>query len=721
MEVDPNEPDTDREVLSFDFQRYVEALRKYVWAILALIGLSIAGAVVYTNRQPKIYEAVASVQIEPRLPDLLGHGQGQEIGNAGVGPTAEYYKQQRQVLGSYRLLRQTIEQHRLHTMLVSDEERTDRKLDELIELATERLRGMLTVRYPDQDRIMYVVVRSTNRVLAADIANAHIKTYEDYARGLLSTDTKKASGALSTEFDDAEAKLREAESALYQFQKDNDLLAVTIEDRQSLVSSSITAYTEKLNEVHSKRLELRARLDRMRKAAEGDVLKSPILLMDDSSSFDALRAQYYSERNKFIELEKEVGPKNAQYQMQKAKIDDLYAALKSEGDRVLLGLEEQLAAVVATEAALKAEVDRATKQALELGPKIVAYNELSRRKKSVEDRYNILRGRLSTSELTDRMNRNFDSTNVRPLDVALVPTVPVAPSLRVNIVIATVFSLLLGLGLVSLIVFLDRSIKSTSDAQQATGAPVLGIIPMLDEADLPKNDVGARDLYVHQHPTSRVAECCRSLRTNILFSAADRQIKTIVVSSANPQEGKTTTVIYLGTTMAQSGQRVLLVDSDMRRPRLHGSLGIPRQTGLSNLILGDRDYEEAIKTTEIPNLFVLPCGPLPPNPAELLMSHRFAAVLKELEKRFDRIILDSPPLQVVTDAVVLSKQADGAILVVRADKTLRDDIKRSARQIRSVGGTIFGTIVNAIEPDTRSGYYYSYYGYTENEPEAQQT
>jgi capsular exopolysaccharide synthesis family protein len=718
MEVERPTETAESEFLSFDFQRYLEALRKYVWAILALVGLAIAGAVIYTNRQPKIYEAVASVQIEPRLPDLLGKGQGEDFSNAGVGPTTEYYKQQRQVLGSYRLLRQTVEQHRLHLALLSEAERGDKKVDELVEIATERLRPMLRVKYPDQDRIMYVVVRSPNRTLAADIANAHIKTYEAYAKGLLSTDTKKASGALSTEFDDAEAKLRDAESALYAFQKDNDLLAVTIEERQSMVSSSITAYTVKLNEVHSRRIELNARLDRMKKASQQEVLQSPILLMDDTSSFDSLRAQYYAERNKFIELEKEVGPKNTTYQMQKAKIDDLYAALQSEAKRMVSGLEEQVAALVQTEVALKGEVERATKQALELGPKIVGYNELSRKKKSVEDRYNILRGRLSTSELTDRMNRNIETTNVHPLDKALVPTIPVAPSLKVNIAIATVFSLLLGLGLVSLIVFLDRSIKTTADAQQATGAPVLGIIPMLDEADLPKGDVSARDLYVHQHPTSRVAECCRSLRTNILFSGADRQIKTIVVSSANPQEGKTTTVIYLGTTMAQSGQRVLLVDTDMRRPRLHGSLGIPRQTGMSNLILGDRDYDEVIKTTEIPNLFILPCGPLPPNPAELLMSQRFTVVLDELKKRFDRIILDSPPLQVVTDAVVLAKQADGAILVVRADKTLREDIRRSARQIRDVDGKIFGTIVNAIEPDSRSGYYYSYYGYSEKEPEA---
>lgn len=234
-------------------------------------------------------------------------------------------------------------------------------------------------------------------------------------------------------------------------------------------------------------------------------------------------------------------------------------------------------------------------------------------------------------------------------------------------------------------------------------------------------DNRSRDMYVHEHPKSLIAESCRALRTNILFSAADRKLKTLIVSSANQREGKTTSVIYLGTTMAQSGQRVLLIDTDMRRPRLHESTGVPRQNGLSNLILGDQNYDDVIKTTDIPNLFVLPCGPLPPNPAELLMTKAFKAVLEELETRFDRIILDSPPVQAVTDAVVLSKLVDGVILVVRADKTLREDVKRSARQIHDVGGWIFGVIVNEINAGDRSYYSYGYgygYGYDSKEEPA---
>jgi len=721
LELERQPTDDTEQLLQLDFGRYLGALRKYAWLVIAIVALAITAAVVYTSRKPRIYEARASVQIEPRLPDLLG--QGQEIlAGGGMGGTADYYKQQKQVLGSYKLIRQTVEQNQLHLKLLSEHARADRKLEDQLDEATRLLQEQVAIKYPDQDRIMYVVVRGDSARLAAQIANLHVDTFVQYSKGLLSTDTRQASDALSTEFDDAEKKLRDAEAALYAFQKENDLLAVSLEDRQNLTSSNITSYTAKRNEARARRLEIGSRLDRMQKLAGSDVLQSPILLLGEQASFEALRAQYYAERNKFIELEKQFGPKHGDYQMQKAKVDDLLAALGNEAKRMLAGLQEQHQAALGTEQALQLEVDKFTKEALELGPKIVAYNELVRKRKSVEDRYNILRTRLSTSELSGRMTGKIEATNVKPLDPALVPTEPVSPNLRVNIVAASIVSLVLGLGLVLLIVFLDRSVKNVADAQQATGVPVLGVVPMLEELGAGREDDRARDLYVHEHPISNVAECCRSLRTNIMFSAATRPLKTIVVSSANPREGKTTCVIYLGTTMAQSGQRVLLIDTDMRKPRLHSLTGGSRTVGLSNLILGDRDYDEVIKTTDVPNLFVLPCGPLPPNPAELLMGHRFEKILAELNQRFDRIILDSPPLQPVTDAVLLSKQTDGVILVVQAGKTLRDDIKRSANKIRGVGGAIFGVIVNAIDSSDRDGYYYSYYGYgtTPEDGKAQQ-
>lgn len=711
--ITPELPEAGEELLGFDVRRYLKALRRFLIPLIALVAVAITFAVIFTRRQPKVYEARASIQIEPRMADILG--QGEALLALGGG-TLDYYKQQRQVLSSYTLVKMTVQQHQLQQKLLTEAELAALRPEQQVETAVGRLLLKLVVKYPEQNRIMYVVVRNESPALAAEIANHHVATYLAYSKGLLSGDTKQANVALSGEFETAAVKLREAEGALFQFQKDMELLAVPLEDRQNLVATNITAYTARLNEARITRIELQSKLDRMKKARQQGLLDSPILMMGDKSSFDTMRAQYYQERNAFLQLEKEVGPKNPEFQKQKLKVDDLYAALESEAKRIVGGIQEYYEAALATERALAGEVEKYKKEAFDLGPKIVKYNDLKRVKTNFEDNYNLLRQRLSTSEMTGRVNTQISNSNIKPLDPALVPTKVVSPSLRVNVAVATVLALLLGVGVIFLSVFLDRTVKTTTDAQQAAGVPVLGFIPMLGNS----GDNRSRDMYVHEHPKSLIAESCRALRTNILFSAADRKLQTLIVSSANQREGKTTSVIYLGTTMAQSGQRVLLIDTDMRRPRLHESTGVSRQTGLSNLILGDHNYDDVIKTTEIPNLFVLPCGPLPPNPAELLMTNRFKVVLEELAKRFDRIILDSPPVQAVTDAVVLSKLVDGVILVVRADKTLREDIRRSAKQIHDVGGWIFGVIVNEINAGDRSydSYGYGYgYGYDAKDPE----
>jgi capsular exopolysaccharide synthesis family protein len=201
-------------------------------------------------------------------------------------------------------------------------------------------------------------------------------------------------------------------------------------------------------------------------------------------------------------------------------------------------------------------------------------------------------------------------------------------------------------------------------------------------------------------------------------------MKTLTISSPRPREGKTTSTIYIGTTMAQSGQRVLLVDTDLRRPRLHKSLGLSRQQGLTNLILGEVEIESVIKTTDIPNLYVLPCGPLPPNPAELLLTKRFHDLIRELEKRYDYILLDSPPLLAVTDGVVLSRLSDGVLLIAQAGKTAIDDARQAAQQLRDVDAPVLGIILNDMDlSDRRYGYYYYQYGYGEKlgSPEAEPT
>ncbi len=712
----PNDDDGEA-AISLDVGRYLRAIRRYAWLLVALIAVAVTISVFYTRQLPKIYEATASVQIEPRSADLLGQGNDNFV--AGGAGGADYYREQRQVFGSIKLLRVTAVTLNLNTRMLDEETRSNLTTDQQFDLIANRLQKSLAIRYPEQDRIMYVVARNTDPQLAMDIANTHVATFEAYARGLLDTGIVQASSALSAEFATAEKDLREADAAIYQYQKDNDLLAVSLENKQTFLSGKIDNYGRKFDDAVGKTKELEAKLSILRqlaKVGDGDIIDTPILSMGDDSAFDALRANYYTAKSEFEQLQKEVGPKTIEYAKAKSRVDSLRATLTAEANRLVGAAERQHEAAVRYQRAMASEVEKYTKEALDLGPKLVAYNTLVRNRKTAEDRYNILVARLSTSEMAGRLHKSIDS-NVRPLDKAQLPTQPVSPILRNNVAIAGALALVLGFGVVFLLVFLDRTVKSTEDAQNSAGAPVLGIVPMLDgeSADDDNEDIRERDMYVHSNPNSQVAEACRSLRTNIVFSGADRPLKTLVVSSANPREGKTTLVMYLGTTMAQAGERVLLIDTDMRRPRLHISTGVSRGSGLSNLIVGEGTYEDSIKPTDVPNLFVLPCGPLPPNPAELLMSQRFQHVLEELNRRFDRLILDSPPLGAVTDAVVLSNKTDGVAIVVRAGKTLRDEVKRATRQIRHINGHIVGVIVNRLDTrDRRYGYYhYQYYGYGE--------
>jgi succinoglycan biosynthesis transport protein ExoP len=701
-------PANEDQVISIDFRRYLAALRKYAWLLAALVVLSITGAVVYTTRKTPIYEATASVQVEPKLPDLLGTGDMFNV----AGASTEYYKQQKQVLSSFTLIEKTVDQNDLIPKLLTESERKDLSHDDQLDLAAQRLQLDLTVKYPEADRIFYVSVKNASPEDAKLIADAHVTTYESYARGLLQLSSSNASEALQAEFTEAESRLRAAEQKIYDFQAKNDMVAVTIEAQQSLVQGNILSFTGKLNDGRAHEIELAAKLGEMKKEQGEDVLSTPVIMMGDNPSFETLRTQYYTEKSHLLELEKDLGPRNPDYVAQKQKVDLLYQALQGEVKILVRGTQDLYSAQLATNSGLNGEIDKYKQEAKKLSPLIAIYNELVREKKEFEDKYAILRARLSSMQMTGSLSSII--SNVRGLDKAQLPTKPVSPNLRVNVTVAAIMALIAGILIIFLIVFLDRSIKSVSDATQAADAPVLGIIPQLTSDDLDgNNDDRTRDLYVHENPKSSVAECCRSLRTNILFSAADRELKTIVVCSANQREGKTTSVIYLGTTMAQSGQRTLLIDTDMRRPRLHKSTGVALSPGLSNLLIGDDDYDALIKPTEIPNLFVLPCGPPPPNPAELLLTKRFEIVLGELARRFDRIILDSPPVQAVTDAVVLAKRVDGVVLVVRASKTMRDELRRSTRMIRDIGGAIVGVIVNEL--DARDSYYgyggYGGYGY----------
>lgn len=705
---------------AIDVWRYVGILRKRAWIIAAVVVLGVTAAVLYTKRLPRIYRATASVVIDPTAPQVFGSKVQEviQLGSSSYWSHQEYYNTQLQVITKYDLAERTIKSHPvLGARLLGLAEGTQSLDNEQRVNAANLLVAALSASQSRESRIVNVHVRHTDPKLAESLANAHIGTFYEYSKTLRRTDGQGITSFLEEELERAEARLRASEQELLEFKKENDLLSVSLEDKQNILAADIARYTGALSDARIKRIEL----DGLRRRAQGlkgeAIMESPIFaLVPNSRVVDTIKEQYLSEKQRLAELAQEFGPKHPEYQRQEKKVAEQIGAIEAESRRAMRELEERYQAALASEKQFEGEVERLKAEAFEIGPKTIKYNQLERKFKSDEDNYKVLLERLSASQFTERN----EATNISPHTSAR-GAVLVYPRMGTNVTVAAMLSLMLGLALAFMLEFMDRSIKSVEDIERVVDAPVLGTIPRVAEDELEgetgERSIRDRDLYVFANPSSPVAEHCRSIRTNILFSSASRPMKTLTISSPQKGEGKTTSTIYLGTIMAQSKQRVLLVDTDMRRPRLHYSLTKNKTMaqGLSNLLLPDVDIDEmldqAVIETEIPNLFLLPCGPKPPNPAELLLTDRFKEVLLKLEERYDRVLLDSPPIMVMNDAVVLSRLSDGVIMVAQAQKTAIDHVAQSARMIHDVRAPILGVILNNIDPtDNRYGSYYYYYG-----------
>ncbi|HID86197.1 MAG TPA: polysaccharide biosynthesis tyrosine autokinase [Anaerolineae bacterium] len=293
---------------------------------------------------------------------------------------------------------------------------------------------------------------------------------------------------------------------------------------------------------------------------------------------------------------------------------------------------------------------------------------------------------------------------------AELPLHPVKPRTLLNTLLASVVGCMLAVGMAFLIEYLDDTIKSSEDVSQTLGLATLGTITRFHSAE----DEGS--LIVAAHPRSPISEAYRTLRTNIQFSTLDRPVKTLLVTSANPLEGKSTTVANLGVAMAQAGLSVIVVDSDLRRPSLHKIFGVSNSKGLTNALLQNSPNPDSfLQTTEVENLRVLTSGPLPPNPSELLGSRRMEGLIEQLKEEADVILFDSPPILAVTDAAVLATRVDGVLLVVDAGTLRRDAAMLAKENMTRVGANLLGAALNKLSPRGAGGYYYYYYYSEEGE------
>lgn len=358
-------------------------------------------------------------------------------------------------------------------------------------------------------------------------------------------------------------------------------------------------------------------------------------------------------------------------------------------------------------------IEEQTTKLIEINNKMMRYKILQQEVESDRSLYDSFLRRKKESEISTKL----ESTNIRIIDLATVPSAPFSPNRKRDIKNGAMLGFIFGIGLSLLVEYLDSTIKTAEDVELYVKLPFLGYVPAtrIEVKNIKGNQ--EIDLVSYRSPSSRVAEAFRSIRTSILFSSPeDRPLKTILITSTLPREGKTTVSINLSTIFANANERTLLLEADMRRPRISKTFNLASfQFGLSSYLTGSANLEKIVVETVIPNLFIIPAGPKPPNPAELLTSAKMRLLLEELKAKFDRIIIDSPPVITVADTAILANISDGVVDVIKANFLNIDIILRGRQRLYEAKTKIIGVILNNVNVRKEDSYYYYHYYYYSEE------
>ena len=702
-------------------REYMRVLIKRKWMVIAVIvGIFMAVAIA-SLRQTPVYEAVGRIAVNKADPNLISFKDS--------GPVVDYYDQadldtEVRILQSDLMALQVIRQLNLDKRTEYGGS-SDRPLPNLVAdpLATDSnrttallgsFRGHLRVSLIPNTRIIEIHYNSTDPQLAASAVNTLAATYVEQNFKTKFESTMQASDWLSKQLVDLQMKVETSQEKLVRYQKEHEILGT--DEKQNII-------TEKLDELNKEMTT--AEFDRMQKEAmyrqtQSDDPDAIAAAIDTGGGAGALlgrlREQQAALRIQIADLNTQFGPSYPKIAQLNNQLKEIDSQLQSETNKGVDHLKGQYLAALQRETMLRGSFEKQKQEANKLNESAIEYSILKRDLDSNRTLYEGLLGKLKEAGVTAGLRSN----SFRIIDAARVPTTPSEPNIPRNLSFALVLGVISGVGLAFLLESMDNSVRTPEQATALSALPSLGMIPLGSKSDS-HGPTGKRlaltaaskevvETVTLVRPQSQMAESYRALRTSLLLSNLGAPPKVIMVTSARPQEGKTTTSINTAIVLAQKGTRVLLMDADLRRPSIHKALGMGPRSGLSNVLTGNAAAQQTIVTSPIlPNLFIMPAGTPPPNPAELLASSNMRDVIAELRELYDHIVIDTPPTLSVTDAVVLSPRADATILVIRSGQTTKQALRRSRDILMQVNAHVAGVLLNAV--DLSSPDYYYYYEY----------
>jgi exopolysaccharide transport family protein len=711
-------------------REYLRVLIKRAWVVGGTLALVFGATLIATLRSTPIYDAVGSISInrpDPMLENL------RDTSNSG----ADYYDPtdldtEVRILRSDLLALQVIKQLNLDRM--PEFGGHGKSSPSALELTTDALepdsaranallsnfKGSLRVLLEPNTRIIDIHYSSPNKELAARVVNTLANTYIEQNFKTRFESTMQASDWLSHQLVDLQMKVETSEEKLVKYQKDHQILG--IDEKQNITTAKLDELNKELTSAESERMQKEAIF---RLAESGDTESASAVSLGaawqgkssetTSPLLDKLEESKADLKIQIAQLGTQFGPAYPKIAQLNNQLRETDAQIQTEMKKVAGRLRGDYMASLQRENMLRAALEEQKQEDNQLNQSAIEYSFLKRDFETNRTLYEGLLQKLKEAGVTAGLRSN----NIREVDIARTPASPSEPNIPRNLGFGFVLGLTSGIGLAFLLEGIDNTVRTPEQAQEISGLPSLGMIPLGPKSTsetTSKTGLAvaaskeAIEMITQSRPLSQMAESYRALRTSLLLTSVGAPPKTILITSALPREGKTTTSVNTAIVLAQKGTRVLLIDADLRRPSIHKALGMGPRIGLSNVLTGGATLQQAtVRSTILPNLFILPAGTPPPNPAELLASAPMFDLLAEVREQYDHIVVDTPPTLSVTDAVVLSTRADSVVLVIRSAQTTKPALRRARDILAQVNARVAGVLLNAVNLDSPDYYYYYEY------------
>ncbi|NOQ96057.1 MAG: polysaccharide biosynthesis tyrosine autokinase [Desulfobacterales bacterium] len=700
-----------------DLKDYFWVLIRRRWTIILFLLLVVTLVGIFTFTSEPIYKATTQILIERESPKILNIEDIIPIESTGK----DFYQTQYKVLHSRAIAQYVIEEldlaeqsdfnppssGLLSKLFAASDHEPDEK--ESLEILIDRFLDNLRIQPIKDSRLVNIGFENRTPELAATVANSVARAYIEMNLEMKFGATKQAVVWLNRQIAGQKVKLEKSEQALQQYRVEVGLTSLG-DKQQDIAYQRLSHLNSDLVRAESHRISVEERYRNVQRLMKKGVSLDTVPEVARNSQVQGLKIQEIKLISEISEMAQNFGEKHPKMIRARAELASLRKNIEKTAENLVGSLKNEYIVALRQEKRLREALAEQTKEMQTLSEKSIRYRVLDRDVSTNEQVYKVLLERFKEVTLAE----DIKVTNVRVVDEASIPLGPVRPKKAINLRLALMVGLFGGVGLAFLQEYMDEALKNPEDVEHRLGVPTLATIPIVE---VNGDELGEErvEWIVQAQPRSLASEAFHVLRANLLFSPADYPIRVVLVTSTIPGEGKTFTAVNLAVSLAEIGKRVLLIDADMRKSSMQPLFHLDNDEGLSNILTGVCQPRPQI-TSRAKNLHVLPCGPVPSNPSNLLASQAMETFLGKQRELYDFVILDSPPVGLVSDALVLGRISDGVIVVVKGTKTPRWQVKKAISALADLEIRILGVVLNLIDitrdRHTHYGHRYGdYYGY----------